>query len=383
MSATTDTVPRRGTGAEPETGTAPGTSFWSATWLVAERELKTFVRLKGFWIGLVVVISGLFAMSVLPTVFGGKTSVAVVGAQTEASTVLEQLDMELVEAGDLTEAEDLVRSEEVDAAVVPDTAGESATGVRVVALSEPPAEVVAALGTVPPVDLLDDPNSSGPEKTVVIMVLAVLFMMFGMGGVAIAQSTVTEKQTRIVEILVSTISVRALLAGKIVGHTVLTLAQVVVVAIAAPLALRAGGHGELLTMVAPALGWFVPFMILGFLLLAALWAVTGSLVSRQEDLGATMGLAMMLVMGPYFAVMFFSDNETVMTVLSYVPFSAAVAMPVRLFTGEAQHWEALASLGVLALSSALVLVLAARLYSGALLQTRGKVALSAAWAKAD
>ena len=99
---------------------------------------------------------------------------------------------------------------------------------------------------------------------------------------------------------------------------------------------------------APALGWFVPFMCLGFVLLAAMWAVAGSLVSRQEDLGSSMGLVMMLVMGPYFAVSFFSDNATVMTVLSYVPFSAAVAMPVRMFAGEAQLWEPLVSLGFLA-----------------------------------
>ncbi|MEY7972376.1 ABC transporter permease [Saccharomonospora xinjiangensis] len=366
----------------PGQGTAGGTSFAQATRLVAEREIKSFVRLKGFWIGLGVVIVGLFAMSVLPSVLGGQPSVAVVGA-AEIRPVLEQLDVEIVEAQDVAAAKELVRSEEVDAAVVPDAKGESATGVRVVALSDPPAEIVAGLGVVPPVDLLETSEVSSGEQSIVVLVLAVLFVMFGMGGVAIAQSTVTEKQTRIVEILVATVPVRALLAGKIVGHTLLTLAQVVVVALAAPLALRAGGHGELLTVVLPALGWFVPFMILGFLLLAAMWAVAGSLVSRQEDLGATMGLAMMLVMGPYFAVLFFSDNTAVMTVLSFVPFSAAVAMPVRMFTGDAQVWEALASLGLLAVTAALVVVLGARLYSGALLQTRGKVAWSKAWARGD
>ncbi len=302
---------------------------------------------------------------------------------SSANAVLEQAEIEVVSVTDVAAAEDLVREEEVDAAVVPDPTGESVTGVRVIALSSPPSEVVAALGTTPPVYLLEESEVGHGERTLVIMAFALLFLMFGIGGVAIAQSTVTEKQTRIVEILVATVPVRALLAGKILGHALLTLGQVVVVAIAAPLALRAGGHGDLLTVVLPALGWFVPFMILGFLLLAAMWAVTGSLVSRQEDLGATMGLAMMLVMGPYFAVMFFSDNETVMTVLSYVPFSAAVAMPARMFAGEAQVWEAVASLGLMAVFAALVTMFGARLYSGALLQTRGKVALSQAWSHAD
>ena len=91
----------------------------------------------------------------------------------------------------------------------------------------------------------------------------------------IAQSTVTEKQTRIVEVLVSTVPVRAPLAGKIAGHALLALGQCGVLALAAPLALHLSGNSGLLSVMAPALGWFVPFLILGFVLLAALWAVTG------------------------------------------------------------------------------------------------------------
>ena len=358
-----------------------GTSFAAATWLVAEREIKSFVRTKGFWIGFSVIIVALFATSILPKVFASSTSVAVVASS--ANAVLEQAEIEVVSVTDVAAAEDLVREEEVDAAVVPDPTGESVTGVRVIALSSPPSEVVAALGTTPPVDLLEESEVGHGERTLVIMAFALLFLMFGIGGVAIAQSTVTEKQTRIVEILVATVPVRALLAGKILGHALLTLGQVVVVAIAAPIAVRLVDHGELVTVLLPALGWFVPFMCLGFLLLAAMWAVSGAVVSRQEDLGSSMSFVMLLVMGPYFAVLMLSDNATAMTVLSFVPFSAPVAMPVRAFTEDAQPWEALASLGVLAASVVVITVLAARLYSGALLQTKGKVALTKAWARAE
>jgi ABC-2 type transport system permease protein len=117
-------------------------------------------------------------------------------------------------------------------------------------------------------------------------------------------------------------------------------------------------------------------------LLAALWAVAGSLVSRHEDLGSSMGPLMLLVMGPYFGVIFFSDHASVMTVLSYVPFSSGVAMPVRLFADEAQAWEALLALGLLAGTVVGTVVLASRLYSGSLLQTRGKISLAKAWTHA-
>lgn len=358
------------------------TSFSSATRLVAEREVKSILNTKGFWIGLGVTVAGIFAFAILPTVFGGgPDKVAAVGP--DMVRALDGTDLEVREVGDLAAAEELVRSEEVDAAVVPDTTGDAPGGVRVVALDDAPTGIVAQLSVAPPVDLLDPAAVGKGERQVVIMVFALLFLLFGIGGTAIAQSTVTEKQTRIVEILVATIPVRALLAGKIIGHALLTLGQVVVLALAAPIALSIGGQSGLLTVMAPALGWFVPFLCLGFVLLAAMWAVTGSLVSRQEDLGSTMGVVMMLVMGPYFAVMFFSDNATVMTVLSYVPFSAAIAMPVRLFAGEAQVWEPFVALGLLAGSVVLIVLLASRVYSGSLLQTGGKVRLAKAWAHAD
>ncbi|RKT53877.1 ABC transporter permease [Saccharothrix australiensis] len=354
--------------------------FVAATRLVAEREVRTFLRAKGFWIGFGVVLVGLFALSVLPSVFGGgRTEVAAVGSR--AAEVLAGADLDVRTVPDLAAAQDLVRSEEVSAAVVPDTTGGSATGVRVVARNDPPTDVVAALRTAPPVDLLEPSEVGSGQRQLVIMVFALVFLVFGMGGTAIAQSTVTEKQTRIVEILVSTVPVRALLAGKIAGHVLLTVAQVVVLAVAAPVALRLGGHSELLTLVAPALGWFVPFLVLGFVLLASMWAVAGSLVSRQEDLGSSMGLVVMLVMGPYFGVMFFAENTTVLTVLSYVPFSSAIAMPVRMFAGQAATWEALVALGLLAGTAVLAVLLAGRIYSGSLLHTGGRLALAKAWAR--
>ena len=358
------------------------TSFASATRLVAEREIRSFLRMKGFWIGLAVLVVGLFAAAILPSVFGGdQDSVAAVGP--EAARVLDGADLEVRTVTDVAQAEELVRADEVEAAIVPDSSGESATGVRVIALDDQPTDVIAELVTAPPVDLLDASDVSQGVRSLVIMVFALVFLMFGMGGAAIAQSTVTEKQTRIVEILVATVPIRALLAGKIVGHALLTIGQVAVLAVAAPIALRIGGQSELLTVMAPALGWFVPFLCVGFVLLAAMWAVAGSLVSRQEDLGSSMGLVMIMVMGPYFAVMLLSDNPVVMTVLSYLPFSSAIAMPVRLFAGEAATWEALASLGVLAGSVVLIVLLASRIYAGSLLQTSGKVGLAKAWSNRE
>jgi ABC-2 type transport system permease protein len=78
---------------------------------------------------------------------------------------------------------------------------------------------------------------------------------------------------------------------------------------------------------------------------------------------------------PYFAVIFFNDNPTVLAIMSYIPFSAPVGMPMRLFLGEALWWEPLVSLLVLAVTTGFVIVVGARIYSNALLRTGTRVKL--------
>jgi ABC-2 type transport system permease protein len=98
-------------------------------------------------------------------------------------------------------------------------------------------------------------------------------------------------------------------------------------------------------------------------------------VSRQEDTGSVMTPAMMLVMTPYFGVVFFGDNPLIMTILSYIPFSAPVAMPVRLFFGEAEWWEPLISLALLVLAAAAVMAVASKIYTNSLLRMGSRVKL--------
>ncbi|NEE00367.1 ABC transporter permease [Phytoactinopolyspora halotolerans] len=372
----TDTTQR--TAAEPV-----GTSFWSATRLVAEREITAHTRTKGFWLNFGLFVVGIFAAAILPNIFGGGTpTVAAVGPQSEQ--LLATTDFEVRPADDADAAEELVRTGEVDAAVVPDTTGQSPVGVRVIGHEESPDDVVSALSVSPPVDLLEPSEVDAGVRFFSAFAFAMVFFMFSVGfGMAIAQSVVTEKQTRIVEILVATVPVRALLAGKIIGYSLLVFAQVAVLALLTPIALRAGDQDAVLSWLADALGWFVPFFILGFVLLASMWAVAGALVSRQEDLGSSTALVMTLVMIPYFGVIMFNDNELVMTILSYVPFSAPVAMPVRTFGGEAQAWEPFLALTILLVTLFASVAMATRLYSGSLLQTGSRVRLSRAWSHVE
>ena len=350
--------------------------------MVAEREIVTQVRTKSFVISLLITLlltfGGVLLSGLLTDTEEEATPVAVVGGAQTSLGEVEGLGLTAVDS--LAAAEELVRSEDVAAAVVADDT--SPVGLRVVALSDAPTDVVRALAEEPPVELLEPSTSSG-LRVLVSMVFGLLFMLFALGsGAMIVQNTVQEKQSRIVEILLSAVPARALLAGKILGNTVLAVGQTAAIAAVAVLALMLTGQGELLDMLTGPIVWFVIFFLVGFVLVAAMFASGAALVSRQEDTGAVMMPTMMLIMAPYFVVIFLGENALAMTIASYVPFSAPVAMPVRMFLGEAGWWEPLLSLGILGLSAALTTALAARIYANSLLRTGPRVSLKAALGRA-
>jgi len=79
-------------------------------------------------------------------------------------------------------------------------------------------------------------------------------------------------------------------------------------------------------------------------------------------------------------VILFNDNPVVIGVMSYVPFSAPVAMPLRVYLGEAQWWEPLLSLLILVATCALAIWVGARIYSNSLLRMGARVKLREALA---
>ena len=348
--------------------------FWQATGLVAQREISTQLRTKSFVIStmitLVLVIGGI----VLSSILGGSpqsTTVAVVGSTPPSIAAVETF--EVIDVADRDEAEQLLRDGEAAAAILPSS---SALGYTVLALDDAPGDVVTALSVQPEVELLEEPETSGPLRLIIAFAFGIVFMIAALGsGAMIMQNTVQEKQSRVVEILLAAVPARALLAGKILGNSAIGVGNAAAIAAAAAIGLAVPGQGQLLDILTAPMIWFVVFFVFGFVLVASIFAAGASLVSRLEDTGAVMTPAMMLVMLPYFGVVFFSDNAVVMTILSYVPFSAPVGMPVRLFFGEAQWWEPLVSLGLLAATTAAVALLASRIYANSLLRMGARVPL--------
>ncbi|TFB93828.1 ABC transporter permease [Cryobacterium sp. MDB2-10] len=348
-----------------------------SVWLVATREIVARLRSKAFLISTGI----LLLVSIGSVVAGGIASqnqtlpkVAVVGSAA-AQVVRQAGTLAAVEADDVAAAEALVRAGTVTAAIVPaESQADYPLPLRVIALSATPLEVIGVLSLRPEVTLLE-PSKQG-EGLVYLVAIGfglVFFMSAITFGSTIAQSVVEEKQTRVVEILMTTIPVRALLAGKVVGNSIMAFGQIVAIGLLVSIGMAVTGQHALLGDIGPSLVWFAVFFAFGFVMLASLFAATASMVSRQEDVGSATSPVLVLVMIPYFLVILFNDNPTVLAIMSYIPFSAPVGMPMRIFLGTAAWWEPLLSLAILLASTALVILIGSRIYANSLLRMGARV----------
>jgi ABC-2 type transport system permease protein len=385
-------------------------------WLVAQRDFWYRLRDKGFVISSGITLAVLTGLILLKAYAGGGTPTFDLGLLGTGSARLGPL---VVQAGDAQGTE--VRTRQIadrDAADVALADG-SVDGVLVdgkslLAQREVPGELQSAVQTavvadgirttledsdVPadeiaqilnpkpvPVETLEpqDPNRETNSTVAFIAVVLLYGQLFGY-GVWVATGVIEEKASRVVEILLSTIRARQLLAGKILGIGTLGLLQLIAIAtysiVLASLTGALDFPAHALGTAALAIGWFM----LGFAFYASLFAVAGALVSRMEELqNVIVPLNLVILVSFFLAIGATSDpSSTLSRIVSIVPFSSALAMPVRISLGAATPLEIVAALVLSIGSTALLIPLAGRVYSGAVLRTGARVKLREAWRSAS
>ncbi|WP_248703864.1 ABC transporter permease [Curtobacterium sp. MWU13-2055] len=352
-------------------------SFVQAVRLVSAREIQARIRSKAFVVSALILIGMVVASIVVGGIVGkaaadDTTPVAVVDGVSLPTTA----GLDVTDSTSVADAERLVQNGDVDAAIVP---SDDPLGYKVVGLDEAPTDVVSALSVTPRIELLDPDALPGGLVYLIAIAFGVVYFASAVTfGQSIAQSVVEEKSTRVVEILMSAISARALLAGKVLGNSVMAFAQIVAVAIAAVVTLAVTGQDNMFSMLGPSILWFVGFFAVGFVLIASLFAAAAVLVSRQEDVGSVTTPVMMLVMIPYILIIVAYNNPTVLGIMSYVPFSAPIGMPMRIFLGTAEWWEPILSLLIVVAAVVVVVLVGARVYENALLRTGSRVKLTEA-----
>lgn len=374
--------------------------------VVAAREIAVKLRDKNFLVSTfftLILIAGLFGVQAF---LANRPHEATIAVTSSAGTaVVEQaegagtaggakLAWTTKQVSDQPAAEALVRGGEADAALLPGRDGSQwrlvsnreqddtvATWIQKVVGDQVLAEHATALGTsveqlragsTVAYDLLDKDARDPGFVTGVGFVFAFLFYMSALlFGMQIAQSVVEEKQSRIVEILAAAIPIRQLLVGKIVGNVVMAVSQLVLFVGVGLVGLSFSPWSSLLAPLAGAAGWFLVFFLVGFAVLAAMWAVAGSLATRNEDLQSTSTPVTTLTMVILFGGIFLTGTGQL--IASYVPLMSVVAMPIRLASGTAAWWEPLVSIAITVALAVVLVRLATRIYSRSVMQTGSRL----------
>jgi ABC-2 type transport system permease protein len=386
---------------------ATGAGDRRAYLLVARREFVERARDRSFRISTGVTMAFLVGFVLVASFTGGakRYDVGVVGetaaedvrlAETTAGALGLSFTIAIHRYPDAAAADAAVRDGAVDAALVEGNIVVKSTGAQeltaALQVSMQQASVRAALAKAgltqqqiaealsrpaPPVRHLEPvEDRNGQAATVAFVGVLALYGQLFAYGYWVAAGVVEEKASRIIEVLLATLRPSQLLRGKILGIGALGLCQLVAIAAVGIGVALSTGVLQFPAGAALAAVYVVLWFLLGFGFYASLFAVAGAVVSRQEDLQATMTpLSLVIIASFIVGVQAVQDPaSTLAAIASMVPFSAPLVMPSRLVLGQASAVSGILS-AILTVAGGMLLVpVATRAYSRAVLQT-GRVKL--------
>jgi ABC-2 type transport system permease protein len=242
------------------------------------------------------------------------------------------------------------------------------------ALAIPAAEAAAILN--PPVAVNVDNLGVSQTETFLYtyILLMALYMAIMIYGQIVASSVATEKGSRTMELLITSASPNSLLFGKMIAAAVSGLIQMGAIFGSAVLFYKlnesawAGNQiiASIFNMPLPVVGYVLVFFLLGFFLYAFLYGAVGSLVSRVEDVSASiMPIVMVFVVAFITVVSAVSSGKadsTLMVVCSFIPFTSPMAMFARIAMSTPAWYEIVISIAILVLTTAGIGVLSASIY---------------------
>jgi ABC-2 type transport system permease protein len=288
-----------------------------------------------------------------------------------AATGREQLTAKKVDALVLLASDRLVFRANIDSklAAVVDTA------VRAVRAHVPLQPELTAVTLQPP-----DKKATDVETAVAYVGSLLLLMTLAIYGQWVLTGVVEEKSNRVVELILSTVRPRHLMAGKVIGIGLLGLGQVALVGGLASILLAAGVF-DAPNALGGSLALIIPWFALGFALYAVAYAAAGALASRQQDANSAGIAVTYTLLAAYFLgyVALAGDaNSFLANLLTIFPITAPLVLPARSILTGVPLWEhGLAVVLVLATIYALVR-LAGRVYAQGLLRSGPRIGLRAA-----
>jgi len=202
------------------------------------------------------------------------------------------------------------------------------------------------------------------------------YLVFGLGlliymsvllyGQFVLGAVIEEKETRIAEILFSSMRSFPLMMGKLIGVSLVALTQMGIWAVAflSFSAWLAGSSFTLPHIPPMVFVYFVLFFLMGYFIYATFYAVVGSMVTTTQEGGQlALPIVLLLVMGFYLSFnVIRSPNSSLAFWASMFPFFAPITMLVRIVTETPPLWQILLSLGIGVVTVVGMMWVAARIY---------------------
>jgi len=223
----------------------------------------------------------------------------------------------------------------------------------------------------------------GSGMASVIFGFAIGFLLYAtiiIYGQTIMSSVIEEKTSRVAEVVMSSVPTDTLLAGKVLGVGAVGLTQqilwvattYVLLKLRAPLMERLGAPPTSFSLPEISMSaaiLLLLFFLLGFIFYSSLYAAVGSAVnSEQEARQAASPLMIMIVFaGVFIQPVLLSPTGTMAQVLSLLPITSPIIMPIRMAVTGVPPLELAASLAFLAIGCVAALWLASRIYRVGLL----------------
>lgn len=210
--------------------------------------------------------------------------------------------------------------------------------------------------------------------TYFLVYIMIILFFFGtmVSGQFVATEITTEKSSRVMEILVTSVAPLKQMFGKIIAMFLLSITQIGLFVAVFVANVLLPHNSELLAQfeidlseVDPILiVYFLLFYLLGYFLYATIFAAIGSIVSRTEDLGQAMTPVTFLTLAVFYVGIFGinAPDATFMTVMSFIPFFTPITMFIRIGMAEPAVWEIVLSFALLGATIFFMGWLSAKIY---------------------
>jgi ABC-2 type transport system permease protein len=356
------------------------------TMLIVRRELRERLRARAFQVATLISVLVVAGAIILPALnrnpFNEAVKIGVVGRPVSEVTsqvgrvkTLLKAPTKVTAIADENAGEDLLRSSKLDVLVV----GTKEIFVRQGDQTTDRMQVASTLAFLPaftgrPLALhpIGTPRPAAAGRFTAFLGVILTYTFVAVYGGMVLNGVAEEKSSRVAEVLLSAVRPGELLTGKVVGIGAVALAQGLITAVAAVAAgavvgtnvLSGTGVGRLVSM----LGWF----LLGYTFYSFVNAAGGSLVNRQEEASSmAFPIQLPLLVGYLTTIGALSngDDSKLMRVLSFLPPTAPVTMPIRIAIGAAKPWQIALSLALMIAGIVVAARFASRIYARSILRT--------------